>query len=138
MQVHVVLAHPESKSLNGQLARLSTDKLSTPEKPATISDLYAMDFDPREGAAHYSTRVNPDRFDAQTEQRASADADALPQLIEQEIERLLAADLLVVHFPLWWFGLPAILKGWLDRVFVYGRVYRSAMPTIPASPEVDR
>ena len=43
-----------------------------------------------------------------------------------EIEHLLGCDLLVVHFPLWWFGMPAILKGWMDRVFVYGRMYRSA------------
>ncbi|MFT5111232.1 MAG: NAD(P)H dehydrogenase (quinone) [Parasphingorhabdus sp.] len=44
-----------------------------------------------------------------------------------ERDKLLQADLLIVHFPLWWFGMPAILKGWMDRVFVYGSVYRSAM-----------
>ena len=37
------------------------------------------------------------------------------------------SDLLVVNFPLWWFGMPAILKGWMDRVFVYGRLYQSVM-----------
>ena len=37
------------------------------------------------------------------------------------------SDLLVVNFPLWWFGMPAILKGWIDRVFVYGRLYQRFM-----------
>jgi NAD(P)H dehydrogenase (quinone) len=34
-----------------------------------------------------------------------------------------AADLMIWQFPLWWFGLPAILKGWVDRVFAMGRTY---------------
>ena len=40
---------------------------------------------------------------------------------------MLQADLLVVYFPFWWFGMPATLKGWIDRVFVYGPVYRGQM-----------
>lgn len=33
----------------------------------------------------------------------------------------------MIHFPLWWFGPPAMLKGWMDRVFVYGQLYRSTL-----------
>ena len=40
-----------------------------------------------------------------------------------EIERLERSDLLILQFPLWWFGMPGILKGWVDRVFAMGRVY---------------
>lgn len=93
----------------------------------TLSDLYAMDFDPREGPQHYPSRKDDEAFHTQTEQRFNADKESLPPEIEAEIQRLLDSDLLVVHFPLWWFGLPAILKGWMDRVFVYGRMYRSVM-----------
>jgi NAD(P)H dehydrogenase (quinone) len=40
--------------------------------------------------------------------------------VQAEIDKLMRADLLVLQFPIWWFSAPAILKGWLDRVFVYG------------------
>ena len=43
--------------------------------------------------------------------------------IESEIEKMEWCDLMIWQFPLWWFGLPAILKGWVDRVFVMGRTY---------------
>ena len=127
MTAHIVLAHPEANSFNGHLARLSQSVLSAGAEPSTLSDLYAMDFDARESAEHYPARKDENAFHVQTEQRFSADNQTLPAVVEAEIRRLLDCDVLVVHFPLWWFGPPAILKGWMDRVFVYGRLYRSTM-----------
>lgn len=66
-------------------------------------------------------------FHPQTEQRFNAENKTTPAEVEAEAQRLLDCELLVIHFPLWWFGPPAILKGWMDRVFVYGRMYRSTM-----------
>jgi NAD(P)H dehydrogenase (quinone) len=43
--------------------------------------------------------------------------------ITGEIEKVEGCDLMIWQFPLWWFSMPAILKGWVDRVFVMGRVY---------------
>jgi len=43
--------------------------------------------------------------------------------IEDEIVKVESADLMIWQFPLWWFALPAILKGWVDRVFAMGRTY---------------
>ena len=125
MKAHIVLAHPEAQSFNGQLAASTQQNLETHGWQVTLSDLYAMDFDPREGPRHYSARKDAAVFHAQTEQRFNADNGSLPPEIAAEAERLLGCDLLVVHFPLWWFGMPAILKGWMDRVFVYGHLYRS-------------
>ncbi len=127
MKAHIVLAHPEGKSFNARLARETQQSLSAAGWQTTLSDLYAMDFDPREGAWHFTSRKETDRFHAQTEQRHSVDTDSIPPDVQTEIDHILESDLLVVHFPLWWFGPPAILKGWMDRVFVYGRLYRSAM-----------
>lgn len=127
MKAHIVLAHPEAKSFNARLAETSESTLEGAGWQTSLSDLYAMDFDPREGAQHYAHRKDTDVFHTQTEQRFNADNDTLPAEIESEVQRLLASDLLIVHFPLWWFGMPAILKGWMDRVFVYGRMYRSTM-----------
>ena len=127
MRAHIVLAHPEAKSFNAHLSDLSRQVLNAEGYQTTLSDLYAMDFDPREGSHQYSSRKDIDVFHAQTEQRFNADNDTLSPEVAAEVQRLLECDLLVVHFPLWWFGMPAILKGWMDRVFVYGRMYRSAM-----------
>ena len=93
----------------------------------TFSDLTGLDFDPRESAGHYEHRSDSTRFHAQTEQRFNAAQGSTPADVQQEMDAILAADLLVVHFPLWWFGPPAILKGWMDRVFVYGAMYRSTL-----------
>ena len=49
--------------------------------------------------------------------------DGFADNIETEIEKLERCDLMIWQFPLWWFGLPAILKGWVDRVFAMGRTY---------------
>ena len=127
MKAHIVLAHPEARSFNAHLSAASQRVLGAAGWQTTLSDLYAMDFDPREGPHHYSSRKDADVFHAQTEQRFNAENETLPADVSVEVEHLLACDLLVVHFPLWWFGMPAILKGWIDRVFVYGRMYRSAM-----------
>jgi len=127
MKAHIVLAHPEPKSFNGQLSGISQRVLSAAGWQVTLSDLYAMDFDPREGPHHYRSRKNPDVFDVLGEQRFNAENRTTPPDAEAEIRRLLDSDLLVVHFPIWWFGAPAILKGWIDRVLVHGRLHRSTM-----------
>jgi NAD(P)H dehydrogenase (quinone) len=127
VKAHIVLAHPEATSFNGHLAGISQSVLATAGYQSTLCDLYSMDFDPRESAQHYQVRKDAEVFHPQTEQRFNAENHTTPEDVEAEVERLLGCDLLVVHFPLWWFGPPAILKGWMDRVFVYGRVYRSTM-----------
>jgi len=127
MKAHIVLARPEAKSFNAHLSAISGRVLGAAGWQTTLADLYAMDFDPREGPQHFEKRRDPDQFHTQTEQRFNADEDSLPPEVNQEIDHLLGSDLLVVHFPLWWFGMPAILKGWIDRAFVYGRMYRSVM-----------
>ncbi|NNF77568.1 MAG: flavodoxin family protein, partial [Rhizobiales bacterium] len=56
MKTHIVLAHPEASSFNGHLAGISQSVLSAAGDHATLSDLYSMDFNPREGAQHYTAR----------------------------------------------------------------------------------
>lgn len=127
MKAHVVLAHPETRSFNGHLARISRTELADAGYDHSFSDLYAMNFDPCESAGHYRVRKDAETFHPQTEQCFNAANRTTPADVDAEVERLLGCDLLLLHFPLWWFGPPAILKGWMDRVFLYGRVYRSTM-----------
>ncbi|MEM7196419.1 MAG: NAD(P)H-dependent oxidoreductase [Pseudomonadota bacterium] len=127
MKAHIVLAHPEAKSFNGHLARVTDATLDREGWARSFTDLYASEFDPCEGAPHYATRADKTYFHAQTEQRYHADNNTTPIDAAEERDKLLNCDLLVVHFPLWWFGMPAMLKGWIDRVFIYGSVYKSQM-----------
>jgi len=55
--------------------------------------------------------------------KAGYETGTLTDDVKAEIEKLLWADMLVLQFPLWWFGMPAILKGWIDRVYAYGFAY---------------
>jgi NAD(P)H dehydrogenase (quinone) len=126
MNAVIVLAHPEPQSFNAHLAYWARDTLAARDHIVQISDLYASNFDPRESTQHFTVRRDPKRFDVAAEQRFSWEHQALPADVADEVHKVLSADLVVLQFPLWWFGPPAMLKGWLDRVFVYGGMYSSA------------
>ena len=123
MNTLIVLAHPEPNSYNAALMRAARETLRSQGHEVRISDLYAKAFAADEHGRHYSQRTNSERFDAQLEQRFSAEHNALPHNVQKEVDDLLWANLVILQFPLWWFGMPAILKGWMDRVFVYGKLY---------------
>lgn len=119
----IVLAHPEPCSYNAALAQQAAAALAAQGHAVRISDLYAKRFVADEHARHFERRKDPLRFDAQAEQRHGGECGALPRDVAEEIEHLLWADFVLLQFPLWWFGVPAILKGWMDRVFAYGTLY---------------
>jgi NAD(P)H dehydrogenase (quinone) len=124
---HIVLAHPEPRSYSAHLARTAEGALKAAGWQVTMTDLYTIGFDPVEGPLHFADRRHRQRFDPSTEQRHAFDHGQLPAVVGDELARLEAADLLVLQFPLWWYGPPAILKGWLDRVLAYGAAYTSKM-----------
>ncbi|HIW90429.1 MAG TPA: NAD(P)H-dependent oxidoreductase [Candidatus Corynebacterium avicola] len=117
-----VSAHPEPRSLNGQLRRDGIDHLRRADYHVVESDLYAMGFDPvirpPEAAPEGSGRAQVFHVSDDT-RRAYIDGTQSPEIaIEQE--KIRRADAVVIQFPLWWYSMPAILKGWFDRVFVSG------------------
>ena len=125
MHAHFVLAHPEPQSFNAHLVRSGGAALEEAGWTVTVSDLYAMGFDPCERPEHYPGRAAPARFDTQAEQRHASDAGALPTVVAEELALMDRADLLVLQYPMWWHLPPAMLKGWFDRVFAFGEVYTS-------------
>ncbi|MEC9469593.1 flavodoxin family protein (plasmid) [Roseibium aggregatum] len=125
MQVHIVHAHPEPSSYNGALTETARRALSDDGSTVTMTDLYRSDFDPVERETHYQHRSDADRFAALAEQRHAWNNGSLPGEIQSEIDNLKQANLVILQFPLWWHGPPAILKGWMDRVFVSGGIYTS-------------
>lgn len=121
----IVLAHPEPRSFNAQLARLAAERLAVHGYEVEVSDLYADAFDPLEAPRHYAVRRDPEWFRPQDEQRHAAESGAVPAEVQVEIDKLDRADFLLLQYPMWWYQPPAILKGWLDRVLTYGGVYTS-------------
>lgn len=113
-----VSAHPEPASLNGHLRRDAATHLQGRGHQVLQSDLYAMGWNPVVGPDAVLPR--PSRFNPSDDVRRAYLTGGLAPDIVAEQEKLLAADAVVLQFPLWWYGMPAILKGWFDKVFHSG------------------
>src|SRR6056297_2475803 len=127
MNAHIVLAHPEPDSFNGCMAKRALSHFHSTGKTYSFNDLYASAFDPVEHDRHYAARKNSETFVPLDEQRQAWKNGTTPDDVIAEINNLLNADLVILQFPLWWHGPPAMLKGWFDRVFVSGGIYTSSM-----------
>lgn len=109
MRVLLVLAHPMDGSYAASIARLARETLEACGHEVDLLDLYKEDFDPRLTVAEREAYLSP-----------QPDTSAVRHLVS----RLQAADALVLVFPQWWFNLPAILKGFIDRVFAPGVAFQ--------------
>jgi NAD(P)H dehydrogenase (quinone) len=124
MRVFIVHAHPEPKSFNAAMTRVAREALIETGHEVVVSDLYAMGFNPVSGRHNFLTVKDPDYYRQQAEEAFAAAQDGFAADIQAEMDKLFWCDALILQFPLWWFGLPAILKGWVDRVFASGgRIY---------------
>lgn len=123
MNVLIVFAHPEPKSFNGALLHAATETLRAQHHRVAVSDLYSMKFDPVSSRRNFVSVKDADYLKLQIEEMHATEVGGFAPEIENEIAKVEACDLMIWQFPLWWFGLPAILKGWADRVFAMGRTY---------------
>lgn len=123
MKVLVILAHPEHKSFNGAMFRTAVEALTAAGHEVKTSDLHAMQFDPVSGRHNFLSAKDPDYFKQQIEEMHATETYGFADDIENELQKIEWCDLMIWQFPLWWFGLPGILKGWVDRVFAMGRTY---------------
>lgn len=122
-KILIVHAHPEPTSLTQQLVETSIETLHAQGHQVLQSDLYAMGWKAVFDAADFPERINPERLSFVEESgHAFANGCQTPD-VEAEQRKLLAADAVIFQFPLWWFGMPAIMKGWIDRVWAYGLAY---------------
>ena len=123
MKVLVVLCHPEPKSFNAALAARAVETLRAAGHEVRVSDLYAMGFDPVSDRRNFTGAKDPTFFRQQAEEAHASATGGFSSDVAAEQEKLAWCDALVLQFPLWWFGLPAVLKGWVDRVFAMGTAY---------------
>ncbi|VFS20001.1 General stress protein 14 [Serratia liquefaciens] len=123
MKVLLIYAHPEPRSLNGALKNFAVRHLQQAGHEVQVSDLYAMrwkagyDADDS-GAPPVGEFWRPTLDSKQAFAQGTQSAD-----IAAEQEKLLWADTVIFQFPLWWFSMPAIMKGWIDRVYAWGFAY---------------
>lgn len=117
MKTLLVFAHPHKGSFNHALKDVAEKSLSH----LKVSDLYAMKFKAAADWNDFNGSGLPDQYSLA--QKQASEHATFAKDIQQEQEKLLWCDQLILQFPLWWFGAPAILKGWLDRVLAKGFAY---------------
>ena len=111
MRTLVVFAHPVETSFAASLHRTIVDSLKAAGHAVDDCDLYAEGFNPvlsREERLNYH------------------DVETCTKPVQGYVDRLRAADALVLNFPVWNYGYPAILKGFFDRVFLPGVSFKLA------------
>ena len=102
MKYVIVYAHPHPRSFNRAILERVEGILGDGGKDYEVRDLYALKFNPVLDASELAS-----------------DGKA-PRDVEREQRSIGAADVVVFIYPIWWWGMPAILKGYIDRVFSLG------------------
>ncbi|WP_112323463.1 NAD(P)H-dependent oxidoreductase [Oceanibium sediminis] len=109
MRALVVYAHPNPESFTAAVRDLVLRRLEEAGAEVTLLDLYAEGFAPVLSAAEWAGYAE-----------GAPDDPAL----QRHIAALKACDTLIFIYPTWWYGVPAILKGWLDRVLLPGVAFQ--------------
>jgi NAD(P)H dehydrogenase (quinone) len=110
MNILVVVCHPRANSLTSQIAVAFSEGATKAGHHIELLDLYKENFDP-------VLRIEDEPNDEKLENYSLE--------VQSEFKRLNNNDAVVMVFPLWWWSLPAMLKGWIDRVWNYGLMYGS-------------
>ena len=122
-KVLIVHAHPERTSVTHQLFQIAAEALNEQGHDVMQSDLYGMGwkavFDDRD----FPKRSNQARLSFIEESEHAFARGCQTPGVEEEQRKILAADAVILCFPLWWYSMPAIMKGWIDRVWAYGLAY---------------
>ena len=118
LKYFIVHAHHEPASFNGAMTRRAVADLTAAGHEVKVSDLYTMGFDPVSDRRNFTTVANPAFLKQQNEERHATEHNGFAPDIAAEMDKLAWCDVLVFQFPLWWFSMPAILKGWLERVLI--------------------
>ncbi len=104
----IIYAHPNENSLNHHLLNTVVETLQSHNEEIIVRDLYKIGFDPV---------FSLEDMQGQFQGRLSDD-------VKTEQEHISWAEQITFIYPIWWTGLPAMMKGYIDRVFSYGFAYR--------------
>ncbi len=123
MNVLIVHAHENPDSFSSALMGNAQKYFQERSDTVTISDLYAKGFNPVAGKHDFKNPSGNTYYKYALEQLHAHKQDLFQDDVKLEMQALEKADVLILNFPLWWFGMPAILKGWVDRILAYGFAY---------------
>jgi NAD(P)H dehydrogenase (quinone) len=123
MHALIVYAHHDPSSFNGAMLSTAVETLLSSGWTVQVSDLYAETFRADAGPADFTRPTRSPRFGYVHEQRnAQRDGSYSPDILREQ-GRVREANLVIFQFPVWWYGPPAIVKGWADRVLSHGFAY---------------
>lgn len=123
MNVLIVYAHPQPHSLNGALKAFAVQHLENAGHQVEVSDLYAMQWKSQLDDDDSSAPPVGDFYHPSADSRQAFAQGTQSDDIALEQAKLQRADAVIFQFPLWWFSMPAIMKGWVDRVYACGFAY---------------
>jgi NAD(P)H dehydrogenase (quinone) len=123
MKVLIVFAHEEPRSFNAAMKDMAVETLEQAGHSVVVSDLYAMKFKAVADGEDFLERRDKHFLKRQLEENIASELGTLAHDILEEQRKLKECDLLILQFPLWWFSMPAIMKGWVDRVLTMGFAY---------------
>ena len=120
MNVLIIYAHHEPSSFTSAMKNLAIETLEAAGHSVVVSDLYGQGFSAVAQKWDFVT-TSGNHFNYMSEQKHAANLQmAFSPDILGEIQKLQAADIVLVVSPIWWSSVPAILKGWFDRVLAMG------------------
>jgi NAD(P)H dehydrogenase (quinone) len=122
-RVLIVHAHPEPQSFSSSLKAEAVREFEAAGCEVRVSDLYAKRFNPVASPDDFAVRARADYLVYALEQRSAYQSSSLAPDIAEEVANVIWADLVILNFPIFWFSVPAIMKGWIDRVLLSGPFY---------------
>ncbi len=123
MNVLIVFAHPEPRSLNASLRDAAIAQLKADGHAVRVTGLYADGWKAVVDRDDFPTLPADQRLIVAAASAVGYAGGALTEDVKAEQAKLLWADAVIFQFPLWWFSMPAILKGWFERVYALGFAY---------------
>jgi NAD(P)H dehydrogenase (quinone) len=121
MRALVIYCHPCEDSFTGAVRGTVVDALGESGHEVRVLDLYAIGFDPVMSAA---------------ERRAYHESGSNEDQVAEHLALVKWTQMLIFVYPTWWFGLPAMLKGWCDRVFVPHATFEMPTESAPMGPKL--
>jgi len=120
MNVLVISAHDDTKSFVAAMHNTALGVFERTQNKVLVSDLYAQSFNPVASTLDFKTSSGTHANYMFEQQRAVNTGSGFSPDLQSEMDKVAKADFIVIHFPLWWSGPPAILKGWFERVLAMG------------------
>ncbi len=120
MNILVVTAHDHPQAFVAALHNTALGVLERAGHKVEVTELYAQNFNPVASDVDFEVKsVTHANYMFEQQRTVNTGGNFSPD-IKTEMDKVANADLIIFHFPIWWGGMPAVLKGWFDRVFAMG------------------